>query len=268
MKFMHLLALSAVIGLGCNGDTDTDTDTDTETDTETDIQETLITVSGVGFDIAAGAPVAEGLCVDIIDPTNAVTGGDSETLNSTVTGAGGTFSVDGITTKPPFGMFVSIADCEDATEPTVWASLTGLLAPSYKNLNNGDTLEVTAASINLELLAGIEASLDAAMEAGSAQELGIMMAYVNDASGAPVSGGTVSCEGCGTFYYFDTDPSDGLFTTAGALNTSTSAEAGGAVLLLAPPTSTYQAAADGLEYDGLLFGGSTGVATFAEFNAK
>jgi hypothetical protein len=270
MKFIQLLALASALSLGCNNDSEDETDTDTdETDTDTDIQETTITLNGTGIDIATQSPVAEGLCVDIIDPTNAVTGGDSEILASTTIGADGSFSVDGITTKPPFGMFVSIADCADATEATVWASLTGLLAPSYKNLNNGDTLDVTAASVNVGLLAGIEDSLTAAGATEKAAEAGAMIAYVNDADGNPITGGTVSCDGCGTFYYFDADPSDGLFTNATTgINTATDAAAGGMVLLLAPGTSTYQAAADGLEFDGLLFGGSPGVATFAQFNAK
>ena len=267
MKYLSLLALATALSMGCNNGQDDETDTDTdETDTETDIPQTLITVAGVAVDISTSAPVAEGLCVDIVDPTAAVTGGEAETVGTGTIGANGAFSVADIPTTAPFGMFVSIGDCEDATTPTVWTSLTGILAPSYQNLDNGATLEVTAASVNLELLAGIEDSLDAITVTESAQEQGAMIAWVRDSSGAALAGATVSCEGCGSFYYFDQDSSDGLFSSATGINAAT--DASGMLMTLAPPTSTYTPAADGYEFDGLLFGGSAGVATFVEFSAK
>ena len=163
-------------------------------------------------------------------------------------------------------MFTTISDCPDATESTVWTSSTGILAPQYQNLNDGDTLEVTAFSISRELLGGIEASLVAAGATETAEASGAMVAWVFDSAGNPISGATVSCEGCGTFYYFDQDSADGLFTTGGELNAGT--DASGMVMLLAPPTSNYSAAADGYEFDGFLFGGTAGIATFAAFYAK
>jgi hypothetical protein len=79
--FYCLLALAFAMTLGCGDESD-------DTNTDTDIVETTISLNGVGVDIATVGPVAEGRCVDIIDSTNAVTGGESETLASTTTGTG------------------------------------------------------------------------------------------------------------------------------------------------------------------------------------
>jgi hypothetical protein len=264
MKYVQLLALASVLSLGC-GDDDPSDDTNTD-DTDTDIPETTITINGTAVDLASQVPAAEGLCAAIIDPTPAVTGGDAITVVETTVGAGGAFTAEKIPTTPPFGMFAQVGDCEGA-EATVWTSLTGMLAPQYQNLNDGDSLDVTAFSISLEMLAGIEASLDAVGEDRSAQEAGAMVGWVFDSAGNPIAGATVSCgDDCGPFYYFDQDSADGLFSTAGAANAAT--DASGMLIMLDPPTANYAAAADGYEFDGFLFGGNPGFATFAAFYAK
>jgi hypothetical protein len=272
MRYIQLITLAALMGTGCNGDTDTDTDidTDTDTDTDTDIEEVKITIEGSAIDLLTQEAVAEGLCAAIIDPTPAVTGGESITLGGGVIGADGAFSVSDIPNEAPFGLFVSITDCEDATEATVWASLTGILAPQYQNLSNGDTLTVPAVSVSLYMLNDVlKPSLTAVGETKDIETLGAMIGWVNDASGTGVTGATVSCTGCGSFYYADTDAEDGLFSTGMEVNAATSAVAGGMFLLPEPITAQYAAEADnGMEWEPFLFGGSPGVATFAAFTAK
>jgi hypothetical protein len=267
MKFIQLLALASALSLGCNGETDDDSTDDTDTDTDTDIPETLITIAGTAIDIASQSPAAEGLCAAIIDPTAAVTGGDAETIGGTVIGANGAFSVDDIPITAPFGLFTAISDCEGTTEPTVWTSMTGILNPSYSGLNDGDTLDVTAASVSVEMLTGIEASLVDVGATETAAIAGAMIAWVRDSAGNPIAGATVACEGCGTFYYFDQDIDGGLFaSTTTGVNAAT--DASGMLLLLSAPTSTYTPTADGYTFSGLLFGGAEGVATFVEFVAS
>ena len=92
---------------------------------------------------------------------------------------------------------------------------------------------------------------------------GILMGFVLDGAFAPVGGATVTGAAATTFY-MDTDSSDGLFTVAGATNSSTAAGVG-VFAIPAAPITTYTATADGLAFDTLTGGSLPGLALFVAF---
>ena len=243
---MVSLSLAACNGRGdddpAEGDADTDADADTDTDPEG------FTLSGSAFDLSDGVtPAAEGLCVVILDPEPALSGGDPVSLGEGAVGAAGAFSVENLVVDQALGagLLVSIEDCDPAAG-TVIATATGVPSGDYEGLTTGDELTgMTAFVITSAFEAGIEGSLDAAGYTGAAvAETGMLLGFALDNTGAPLDGVTVTCDsdlcdGIGS-YYLDEDPTDGMFTSATTgLNTSTMAAVGGLWFIPAAPITSY-----------------------------
>ena len=95
---------------------------------------------------------------------------------------------------------------------------------------------------------------------------GVLMGFVLDSTGAPIGGATVTGTAASTFYV-DGNSTDGMFTSAGALNTST-ATGVGVFAIPAAPITTYTAAADGMTFDTLTGGSLPGLALFVAFYAN
>ena len=70
----------------------------------------------------------------------------------------------------------------------------------------------------------MQLSLEAAGYTGNIATGGIVTGFILDADGNGISGATMGCGSCSP-YYGDGDTSDGLFTTAGSMNTTTDAAA-------------------------------------------
>ena len=208
----------------------------------------------------------EALCAYALNPTPVLSGGEPEVMAAAAVCDNGDYEVGGLSDPPSIGMFISIADCDEAA-PTVMKSATGIDFDDVKDLSDGDTLEdQTAYLVTLELGRTIDDNLTDFD--GDSVETGFMSGFVLDANETPVSGGVLACSGCADFYYMDDDASDGLFMSDGARNTSTDASAGAIFVAPAAPIFTYEAADDGTHtWDPQLFGSLPGYASFLLFNA-
>jgi hypothetical protein len=252
---------------GSEGDADTDTDTDADGDADADADSDAdgdadadadgFSVTGMAVDLATRAPAAEGLGVSFADPQPALGGGDLAILASTTTAADATYTLSGITEKPALGAFLLVTGGDNM--PTA----TGVATTSYSELGDGDTLaDTTAYLISLAMADGINQSAALLGYGGDVTADGVLFILVRDSSGAPVDGAVVSCGDCGApVYYMDADPTDGLFTTAGAPNDGTIAAAGGLAVVPTGPIATYDAAA-GAMTGSQLSGTLPGLAAF------
>ena len=228
----------------------------------------LITISGTAVDFATRAFAHEGLCIHAADPTAAVTGGDFEVLVSGTVGADGSFSLADVPTTSTVGLMLLIADC--AKEGTVMPSATGIAAEDYQDLANGASLsDRIAYSVDVPTASGMDMSLAAVGSANTVTVDGALVGTVIDSAGAPIGGATVTGEGSGaTAYYFDGDIADGLFSTAGAPNTSTSVATGGLFCIPAAPVWSYIAEDGGNHtFEPLLAGSQPGYILFVRFIA-
>jgi hypothetical protein len=229
-------------------------------------------ISGMAYDLMNAAPSAAGLCITIADPTDAASTGDPADLiilGNTVTAEGGTFTVKGIETDSAIGVFIIVSDCAD--EGTVRATGTGVSVASYEDLEPGGMIEgATALSINSTFEVVLDQSAVAAGYGGdNIATAGAMMGFVQDSAGTPISGATVTGKDGVATYYGDTEPTDGLFTSAETgVNTATDAAAGGLFFVPGAPIYTYTATADGYAFEQLLFGGVPGMVTVLKFTAE
>jgi hypothetical protein len=220
-----------------DADSDSDTDADTDTDTDTDVEPEPFNIEGTAIDLGSvlstgAVPVADGLCVALIDPSPLITGGDAVTLSTIEIGAAGAFSFPDVVTDSVLGLLTTIDDCETATGDTVYSSSTGIPAPDG-GFTGEDITGHTSFSIDANLLAGLAGSATAAGYATDLAADGFMFGFIQDATGAPVDGATVVCAApaCTVVFYMDAEPTDGLFTTGAAPNTAASAAAGSAFLV-------------------------------------
>lgn len=224
------------------------------------------TLSGTAIDLATSTPAAEGLCVRAVNPDPAVTGGDPITMAEGTVGAGGAFSMSGVDAKPAFGILVSVLDCD--TDVTVLTTATPVLPPLYADVEaGGEVSGLTAFSINAMYADGMDASLAAAGYGNSIWKAGGLMGGVWDSTYAPIGGATVT-GASGTVYYQDGDARDGLFTTKGALNTSTIAPAGALFLIPEAPIGSYSASASGYTFPSNTLGSTPGSIIFAPVIAE
>jgi hypothetical protein len=271
---MRYLVLTLSL-LACNGDkdgeetADTGDTNDTDDTDDTDTGEDSFNITGTAIDVATSAPAPEGLCIDLLDPSPVLQQLPPELLLSTQVGAGGAFSIEGVVTESTLGLLMSVKDCE--TEgATVFTSATGVFYDSYSGLADGETLaDQIAFSISNPFLEGLELSAAAAQYAGDLSTDGFMFGFVLDSARQPLSGATVTCGDCGTTYYLDSDPNDGLFTTGTDLNLSTDATAGAAWIIPAGPVGSYVADDGGAHTFGQQLNGSNpGSATVTAFIAE
>jgi hypothetical protein len=275
MLFRYTLAalLGTALVTGCAPEDDTDTDVaDTDDTDDTDAAAGGFSISGTAVDLALSAPAAEGLCVNVSDPTPAITGGEALVLSETTTAADGSYTLENVTTTSSLGLLIVVSDCEDATEHTVMPTATGIASSSYSDLGDGDSLPgQTSYSINAELEAGVDASLTAVGYTGDAIGVaGTFVGFVFDTDGYPLGDATVTCTTDETVltYYQDGDPTDGLFSTAGAVNSGTDAAAGSLFWIPGAPISNYEADHGSNTFESQLAGSSPGTAVLIAFDAE
>lgn len=242
-------------GTGADGTDGTDGTTPADT----------FTINGVAslmFDLST--PAAEGLCVDILDPTNVLTGGDPEVVSSTTVGADGAWTA----TEVPFvslGLLALVRDCAD--EGATFPSATGIPSDAYSELEPDSTLEgASALVIGADVGNGMQASLEAAGYTGDIATGGIVTGFILDASGGGITGATMGCGSCSP-YYGDGDATDGLFSTGGAANTATDAAAGGLFVVPDATLTTYGAEAEGYTFGSSPLAALPGSAVIAVFYA-
>ncbi len=214
-------------------------------------------MTGTAVDFATQAPAAEGLCIDVLDPSPALTGGAPALLVSSTVGANGAISIDGIVTSSVLGLLLSIKDC-GTENTTVFTSATGVPYEDIRYLTEGDTLAgVTALSIDMAFLGGMQTSAEVVGYTGDMETEGIVFGLLRDAAGVPIDGGTVTCGSCGPTYYLDGDAADGLFSTGAAANAGTVQAAGGVWVIPAGPVGQYAAEDGGIHTFPEQLNGST-----------
>jgi hypothetical protein len=259
-----ILALSATVFTACGGG-DSDSDPVVDSDSDTQVEAPLVSIKGASNEVFLRTAGAEGLCVDAVDPSAALEGGDLNVLGQTTMKADGTYQVDNVdVSKAPLAIFIIVRDC--GNEGTMVPSATGIAADSYVTAVAGDVLERDVLFVSKANADGLDASLAAV---GSTKVLlsGTVLGFVLDKAGSPLGGATVSCVGCDEVYYVDGTSADGLLSTAGAKNTATAANIGMALIPDAP-VAGYQAAADGLTFPNGLFGSIDGLVAITAWQAE
>jgi hypothetical protein len=246
--FASAFLLTVVAGCDDGSDTDaTDTDvTDTDT-TDTDdtdvVADITFSIEATALDMMLQAPAAEGTCVDLIDPSPAAMGDEPITLASTTVGVAGAVVFDDVVNVESLGLIMSVKDCVDADPAAVYTTATGIPYDTYADLEDGGTLSgLTAFSINLTYLAGLQASATAVGSTADLAVDGFFMGFVLDDAGLPIGGATVTCDDCDTIttYYQDEDSSDGLFSSGAGINAATDPNTG-MFVIPGGPISNYTA---------------------------
>ena len=232
-----------------------------------DGEEKGFAISGVIEDLQTGEPPAttDGLCAFALDPTPVLSGGEAAVMGGSEVCEDGAYYVGNLSDPPSVGMFISIADCDDA-EPTVMKSATGIDFDDVKDLKVGEVYaDKTVYLVTREYGEIIDENLQD--YSGDAVTKGFMAGFVMDVNLDYVSGASLDC-GCADFYYLDDDPSDGMFYTAGEKNTETDAEMRAVFVAPEAPIFTYTADDGGNHsWEPQLFGSLPGYASFLLFNA-
>jgi hypothetical protein len=273
---MRTLIPALLLIAACGGDKDGVTD-DTgvigdDDDTMGDDDDTMpmggFDIEATALDVATQAPAAEGLCVDLLDPSPALTGGLPVLVLDTTVGVGGAVLFEDVVTTSTLGLLMSVKDCGTANT-TVFTSATGISFATIDGLGEGDVVTGQIAfSITMDFLAGLQASAAAVGYTGDLATEGMMHGFVLDNVGTPISGATVSCLGCGTTYYMDADPGDGLYSTGYTPNAATDATAGASWTIPAGPIASYEADDGGAHtFEPQLNGSNPGSATITALYA-
>jgi hypothetical protein len=250
-----------------DADADSDTDTDTDTDTDADADTLGFDITGVGIDLYAGLPVAEGLCLAVLDPSPILYGQPAEMLAAAQIGADGLFEVVDVSTTSQLGILMSLGDC-DGSHTNVFPTNTGILPAYYEGMGEGDVVaNQMALSVSMAFLGVLQQSIAAAGYDGDLEEDGFVLGFVFDIDGEPDDGVEIGCRDC-TVYYADSSPMDGLFTSSGSLNTATSALGGGMWLIPAAGLESFTATSDHAEYREQVLGSEPGSATLGQFTAE
>ena len=265
-----MLVLTILLACGEEDDTELGTD-DSSPEVLDDTGEVEVvpsfTVHGAAIDFMTREPVAAGLCVDIVDPTGTLVSGDAadlEVLSSAVVEEGGTFAVADVQTESEVGLFIVLRDCAD--EGVHMPTATGIEVGAYADVEDGGSIAVTGLVFPLVM---VDQAIDPSL-AGIAEEsvkvTGFMTSFVLNA-GVPVEGAVVEGQDA-LVLYLDADPTDGVFTTAGEMNTATSAAAGGTVMVPAAPLTTYTCTHETDTFGAQVFGSMPGLATVMAFDAE
>lgn len=223
--------------------------------------EVQYTINGLAITFGPDqTPAAEGLCVEAVDPSQVLEGGDAEVVGQTTVGAGGAYTLSDLPLRDQPTVVV-IRDCEGAAS-TVYPTGSPVLLPAeLQGLTDGDVLDgVRSVSLTNTTLAAFEAGLALAGYTGDLAADGFALGAVWTADEAPISGAQLGCGGCGV-YYADADPSDGPFTTGGVTNTATSGPA--LWLIPAAPLVEYSVTAEGYSFPKVTFAAPPGGAFFA-----
>ena len=264
-----------IVFAGCGGDggaedadpTDTTMGDDDDTMGDDDDDDGgAFSIEATAIDVSVSAPATEGLCVDLLDPSPALTGGEPELLLTTTIGANGAILFEDVVTESTLGLLMSVKDCGTPNQIT-FTSATGIAFESIDGLGDGDVLTgQTAFVIPMAMLAGMQASAEVVGYAGSLEAEGMMFGFTLDTTAAPVSGVTVTCIDCGPTYYMDADATDGLFSSAAGPNTATDAAAGAVWIIPGGPINSYTAEDGGAHaWEAQLNGSNPGSATCTAF---
>ena len=235
--------------------------------------ESGLSVAGTTFDFATGLSAPAGLCITAVDPSPAITGGEPTVLASSEVCDDGTFVVAGIQTVPTIGMFLIIDDCasDDTAAPdTVMKTAAGISPTQLAGLGAGDQLAgIQALSVSLDWAATEQADLEALGWSGDLATSGYMAGFVEDASGAPVSGATIDCGGCvPQVYYQDADGTDGIYGVGSTANRATDASGGGLFMIPGAPIFSYSASDGGTHtWENTLLGSLPAYAVYIRFTA-
>ena len=259
-KFSLLVFMSLAV-VACPTDDD-----DPVGDDDDDDDDAGFMIQGTAVDFLAQTPVAEGLCMELLDPTDVALGlaEEPELLTTTTVGADGAYTFTDVVTDSTTGLLQVVQDC-DGDASTVLPTATGIAADDYAD--GEDLADYTALSIDAAFEAGIDGSLTAVGHTGDAiRDSGMMIGFTLDPStdpATPVGGVTVTCTfgDCGTTYYMDADSADGLFSTGLDVNASTDATAGAVYVVPAAPIANWAADDGGTnEWIDQLGGSQTGYA--------
>lgn len=237
--------------VACGGDDTTTPETDTTAASG-------FTVSGrAALLLDPATAAAEGLCVDLLDPTPALAGGEPTVLGSTTVGADGSFTITDVTTTSTVGLLMAVAQCPGGTSGGVLATATGIEAGDYDGVAAGTVLDgYNAYVIDAAGAAMIEGGLAAAGYTGDLAADGSLLGFVLDPAGLPVDGAAVSGGGAPIYYA----------TTTGFDTTATVAAAGALFVIPAAPIYTYGCSGGGFTYAPILAGSQPGFQVVVAFN--
>ena len=223
-------------------------------------------VEGTASDLETGVPAAEGLCVTAIDPASVLTGGDPTVLSAAQICAGGEFVIANIMSVPSVGMFIVVDDCEGEAD-TVMRTATSIPPEDLEGLGDGGALTgISSLVVSGSYQATIDADLVTAGYVGEPSVDGYLAGFTLSATEEPISGVRVECAGACTPYYFDADPSDGLFQTGGANNTETSAAAGAGFIIPGAPLFNYTFTSASETWDTTLAASAAGYGAYIRFH--
>ena len=221
--------------------------------------------TAVNFD-NPGAPAAEGLCVEILDPTNVLTGGDPVVVSETTVGPGGAYTATDVPVVS-LGLFAQFRDC-DGDASTVFPSANGISSGTYSDVADGDTVSgLTHLVLSNPVAEGVQGSLTAAGYTGDIVADGMIIGFLWDNARQPIDGAIMTCGSC-TVYYADGDPSDGLFTTGGAVNTGTAVAGGGMFAVPSAQLTTYAPEAAGYTFSSSPLAALPAAAVVVAFTAE
>jgi len=251
------------------GTTDSDTGVAATTCGEDADLSNGFSVAGTTYDFGTGGPAAAGLCITAVDPSPAITGGEPTVLAASQVCDDGAYVVAGIQSAPSIGMFLIIDDC-DGEPDTVMKTAAGISPTQIAGLGDGDQLaDVQALSVSLDWAAVEQADLEALGWSGDLATSGYMAGFVEDGAGEPVSGATVTCNGCvPQVYYQDADATDGIYGAGATANVATDAAGGGLFMIPAAPIFTYSAGdGDQHTWNSTLLGSLPAYAVYIRFTA-
>lgn len=224
-------------------------------------------VVGPTRDVPTGGAAAAGLCVTVVDPTPALTGGTPTPMAASVVCEDGSFRVGPVAEAPAIGMFVVIDDCEGGGD-VVLRTATGVPPDALAGLGAGDSLTVEALLVTSAWAATEQADLERVGWSGDLAAGGYMAGIVEDASLSPVSGAAVGCDGCATVYYEDANRADGIYGAEAVANTATESAAGAYFLIPSAPIFSYTCTDGGAHtWDPTLLGSLPGFAVYIRFTA-
>ncbi|MEM6927847.1 MAG: putative Ig domain-containing protein [Myxococcota bacterium] len=220
-------------------------------------------IEGLALNALTFATIGD-VCVELVDPTPVISGGVAIVLDSTTTGPNGDYRFDDVTAKPTLGLLMRLVDCNSTGQLGLPSST--LIEPDlYATLPDGALLAFGPVGMSVADVNGFASAASVAGYPGDLTQGGFLWGSTQDGTNfSPAGGVTVSCVNCMGSYYVDTDPSDGLFTTMGVVNSETVAGVG-IVVIPDAPIEQYTATSSTLTFPPLLIGGFPGEAVFAGF---
>ncbi|MEM6930290.1 MAG: hypothetical protein AAF602_25350 [Myxococcota bacterium] len=280
--FLPLVALAA---MGCPDDTDPKTGETGEDTGEApppplmyNIQASFL--EAIPTNGIAPAPLPEGLCATLIDPTPVISGDEAIDLATGTLDAAGQVTFTDIVDKPTLGLIVTVDDCPDSTDDIIGLpTSTGVLNASFADAKDGDTVEVTTFGLDTAIFQGFTLAATAASQGTIDLSMGgFMMGYTLEGT-TPVAGVTVTSNPAPeTVFYLDPnsggDPAmdGGPFAEIDAKTMmpvpNMATVAGSGVFLIPNAAIGNWSATDetgALEFADILFGGFPGQVTIIAF---